>query len=74
VVRKSRSGGAVVIIDDMMQVNVEYIEWLWCFHLWRVRNRDKLWNEGLECARRQMIPSYDMLQAFKNTSMMFLGP
>ena len=26
-----------------------------CFHLWRVRNRDRLWNEGLGCARRQMV-------------------
>ena len=24
--------------------------------LWRVRNMDRFWNEGLGCARMQMIP------------------
>lgn len=34
--KERKSGGALVIIDEMVQVKVEYIGWLWSFHLWRV--------------------------------------
>ena len=50
--KERKSGGALVIIDEMVQVKVEYIGWLWSFHLWR----DRLWDEGLVWARRQITP------------------
>ena len=38
--------------DGMVIVIVDYI---WCLHLWRVRNRDRFLNEELGCAIMQMI-------------------
>jgi hypothetical protein len=53
----------------------ESIEWwLWCCHLWKVRNRDWLQYGGMGSARRHMVSRSDMLWAFKNTLLAFLGP
>jgi len=55
-VGKRRSGGAVVIMGEIVQVKVEYIgvDLVLC-NLWEARNRDRFWNEVLKCARRQMM-------------------
>jgi len=56
VVGKRRSRGAVVIMDETVQVKVEYIGVaLVLCNLWEARNRDRFWNEELECARRHII-------------------
>jgi len=39
--------------------------WFWCCYLWRVRNRDRLWNVGLGCARRQLIIYSDMMREIR---------
>jgi len=56
VVGERRSRGAVVIMDETVQVKVEYIGGaLVLCNLWEARNRDRFWNEELESARRQII-------------------
>ena len=71
-VEKRRLGDAVVREDEVVQAKVGYIVVALVLHLWRVRNRDRLWNGGLGCARRQMVLRSDMLWAFKNMPLMFL--
>jgi len=75
VVGKRRSRGAVVLMDETVQVKIEDIGGaLVLCNLWEARNRDRFWNEELECARRQIIQWKDMCWAFVNTLLMFLNP
>ena len=74
-VGKRRSRGAVVMMDETVKVKVEYIGVaLVLCDLWEARNRDRFWNEELECARRQIVQRQDMCWAFVNTLLMSLSP
>ena len=72
-VGKKGLGGSLVIVGGIVNIKVEYIMVAWCCHLWRVGNRYRLWDEGLGCAKRQILLYLDILWTSYNVLLTPMG-